>query len=60
MMVRAEVVIERAEKFMRLRRGHGSKDGNVDRTWELATICKKFSDKLYARGNSITECEYSA
>lgn len=54
----ADAILERAEKFMRLRRGYEPIDGPVDRTWELAAICKKFSDRLYLRGHKIIEYEY--
>jgi hypothetical protein len=60
MMYQAQEIIDRAEKLMRLRRGYASRDGSVDRAWELAAICKRFSDRLYARGHSIIEYEYGA
>jgi hypothetical protein len=60
MMYHAAEIMDRAEKFTRLRRGYERLEGNVDRSWQMAIVCKRFSDRLYARGHSVIEYEYGA
>jgi hypothetical protein len=60
MMIRANEIIARSEKILRLRRGKLHSDGNIDRTFELSRICEKFGKKWYARGHCFTEYEYGA
>jgi hypothetical protein len=58
MMIPAHEITARAEKIMQLRLGRCSREETVDRTFELAALCKRFCDKWYARGNLVVEWEY--
>jgi hypothetical protein len=59
MMVHSKVVMECADKFIRLRRPDLVSD-NVVPLWLKAKICTKLGKRLYERGHSIIDYEYGS
>jgi hypothetical protein len=57
MIIPAQVVIDRARKFVQLRKPELIAE-NIDPVWPVATVCWKMATRLYARGHSIIEYEY--
>ncbi len=57
MMIPADKIVERARKIVRLRKPEIVAD-NVNDMFIVAAICKRMSDRWYARGHTIIEWEY--
>jgi hypothetical protein len=57
MMIPSQIVIDRARKFLRLRKPELMTD-NIDPVWPVAAICWRMAKRLYARGHTIIEYEY--
>ncbi len=55
MIIPANDIIARAEKFVRLRRDAVLQEENIDRKFMLAVVCDKMAKRICARGHQIAE-----